>query len=288
MANYRNVLIPLDLALGSGFLSPAVRGILDFQEVEITLLHVVEAQPWMGRNAQTMRTMSELELFAHRQFRGARINRRIEWGRPADCILRAIDTAGADIVLLSAGRANGSNQAIGAVAAEVLAEAPCPVAIEWAVNAPVNRARVHPVCCALVFDGNEEAVLGEAVWAASRMRAPLKVLGALVPEGARSAILWDPDERVRASAALQRKLEAFCGSRAPGAEVHVGVGMAAPVISRALRFHGAGLLVTGGAADAPLAAESECPVLYIGDAKRRRAGNPAGSPRAEFRVRKTA
>ena len=46
--------------------------------------------PASARNGHTMRLMTELELFAHRQFREARISRRIEWGRPADCILNVI------------------------------------------------------------------------------------------------------------------------------------------------------------------------------------------------------
>ena len=148
MSNYNRVLIPIDLTPGVGPLTPAVRRLIDTNESEITLLHVVESQPWLGRNSHTVRLMTELELLAHRQFRGARISRRIEWGRPADCILNVIRTAGMDAVLLSAGYAPMGTNALGPVVTEVLAEAPCPVLLEWAITAPVNRARTQPVCCA--------------------------------------------------------------------------------------------------------------------------------------------
>ena len=105
MSKYNRVLIPIDLTLGRGALSPAVRQIVDTSEAEITLLHVVDSQSRPAGNDRTMRLMTELELFAHRQFREARITRRIEWGRPAESILNAIRAVRADVVLMSAGPA---------------------------------------------------------------------------------------------------------------------------------------------------------------------------------------
>ena len=286
MPNYKRVLIPMNLALGSGLLTPAVRRLIGIQDTEITLLHVVESQPWLGRDGQTTRLMSELEVFAHRQLRGARISRRIEWGRVADCILHTAESTRADVLLISAGRPG--ERAHSAIAAEVLAEVACPVLIEWMVSAPVNRARTQPVCCALELGGSELEVLGEAVWAASRMEAPLKVISALTPEGSHSALLWDPDERTRATAERLARVSEVCSRWAPEAEVQVGVGAPAYVVSRALRLHGAGLLVTGGEPDAPLAAESECPVLYVGGARARRAGHPGAGRQASMEQRRTA
>ncbi len=286
MANYKRVLIPMNLALGSGLLTPAVRRLIGIQDTEVTLLHVVESQPWVGRDGQATRLMTELEVFAHRQLRGARISRRIEWGRVADCILRTAESTGADVLLISAGRTGAGSHS--AVVAEVLAEVTCPVLIEWAVSAPVNRARTQPVCCALEPDGTELDVLGEAVAAAARMEAPLKVLSVLAPEGSHSALLWDPDERARATAEQLARVSELCRRWAPDAEVQVGVGIPASVVSRALRFHGAGLLVTGGGPEAPLAAESECPVLYVGGARARRAGHPGTRRQTAMEERRTA
>jgi nucleotide-binding universal stress UspA family protein len=288
MSNYKRVLIPIDLALGKATLTPAVRRIVDTSEAEITLLHVVESQPWLGRSGQTARLMTELELFAHQQFRGARISRRIEWGRPADCILNVIRDAGVDVVLMSAGHEPLGGSALGPVATEVLAGAPCPVLLEWAASAPVNQVRTHPVCCAIEFDGGEESVLREAVWAAARMDAPLKVMCALVPGGSRAALLWNPAEREREVSLILSRIEGLCDRWAPGAEVQVGVGLLVSVISRAIRLCEAGLLVTGGSREALLAAESECPVLYVGPGMRSRTGRPETSRPAEFAARRSA
>jgi nucleotide-binding universal stress UspA family protein len=218
--------------------------------------------------------MTELELLAHRQFRGARISRRIEWGRPADSILNVIRTGEMDAVLLSAGHAPMGANALGPVVTEVLAEAPCPVILKWAMTAPVNRARAQPVCCAIAFDGSEEAVLKEAVWAAERMEAPLKIVCVLEPGGSRAALLWEPSTRERETALLRSRIEAMRDRWAPGSPVQVGVGLPVSVFSRAIRQHGAGLLVSGGSREALLAAESECPVLYVGPGKRSRADRP--------------
>ena len=64
---YRRVLIPIDLTPGSLALAPAVRRIVDTRDTEITLLHVVEPKPWLGRAAHTLRLMNELEILAQRQ-----------------------------------------------------------------------------------------------------------------------------------------------------------------------------------------------------------------------------
>ncbi len=288
MSNYSRVLIPIDLTLGRGALSPAVQQIVDTSDAEITLLHVVDSQSRLARNSHTMRLMTGLELFGHRQFRSARIARRIEWGRPADCILNAIRATRADVVLMSAGPAPLAENALSPVATEVLAEAACPVLLEWPVTAPVNQARAHPVCCAVEFDRGEEAVLREAAWAAARMQAPLKLVCALVPGGAHMALLWDPEERDREIARVTSRMEALRDRCAPGAGVHVGVGLPVSVFSRAIRAYRAALLVTGSSHEALLAAESECPVLYVPAAKRMRAGRPEAARPAAFAAGRSA
>ena len=153
MSDYRRVLVAIDPAPGRQLTAPAVRRLIDTCDAEITMLHVVESQPWVGRAAHTLRLMTELEILANRRFRGASLSRRIEWGRPADCILNVLRSDRHDLVLMTG---------LGAVAAEVIAEAPCPVLPEWPVARPVNHARVHPVCCAIEWDGNETRLLHEA------------------------------------------------------------------------------------------------------------------------------
>ena len=288
MSKYNRVLIPIDLTLGRGALSPAVQQIVDTTDAEITLLHVVEPQSCLGRNDHTMRLMTELELFGHRQFRMARISRRIEWGRTADCILNAIRASRADVVLMSAGPAPLAGNALSPVASEVLAEAACPVLLEWPVSAPVNHARTHPVCCAIEFDRGEEAVMREAAWAAARMNAPLKLIYALVPGGPNMALLWDPDGRDREIARVRSRMEGLRDHWAPGADVHVGVGLPVSVFSRAIRAHRAALLVTGSSHEALLAAESECPVLYVPSARRMRVGRPEAVQPMAFAAGRTA
>jgi nucleotide-binding universal stress UspA family protein len=243
MSDYRRVLVAIDPTPGRQLATPAVRRLIDTRDAEITLLHVVESQPWVGRAAHTLRLMTELEILANRRFRGARLGRRIEWGRPADCILNVLRTDRHDVVLVTAD---------GPVAAEVLAEAPCPVLLEWPVARPVNRARVQPVCCAIEWDGNEAHLLEEAVRAAAQCEAPLILIE---------------------SAGMRSRVEELRDRYAPGATIHVEAGYPALTIGRALRYHGAGLLVAGGSRVAVMAAEGECPVLYAGPARSAKAAS---------------
>jgi nucleotide-binding universal stress UspA family protein len=269
MSDYRRVLIPIDLTTGRPPMAAAVRRIVDTSDAEITLLHVVESRPWAGRAGHTLRLMNELEILAQRKFRSASLVRRIEWGRPADCILNALRSGGADVVLMSAGGATPGGDPLGAVASEVLAEAPCPVLLEWPLAMPASRARVGPVCCAVEWDGSEGRVVSEAARAAECCAAPLILLCAVSPLGGDIAGL-----RSRAGKLRDRF--------ARGAEIRVEGGHPASVVSRALRFHGAGLLVAGGSRDMLLAAEGVCPVLYAGSA------GAEASMRPEFAARRSA
>jgi nucleotide-binding universal stress UspA family protein len=249
MSDYRRVLIPIDLRPGRQMMAAAVRRIVDTSDAEITLLHVVESEPWMGRAGQTLRLMNEMETLAYRRFRGARLVRRIAWGRPADCILRSVREDRPDVVLLAAGGASLGAHPLGPVASEVLAEAPCPVLLEWTINAPVNHARVQPVCCAVTPDGGEARLLREAVVLAERCAAPLVLI---------------------CGAEWRDHVTELRDRFAPGAAIHAAVGPASSMIARALRLHGAGLLLAGASREALLAAECQCPVLYEGPARQQR------------------
>ncbi len=248
MSVYRRVLIPIDLTPGGQDMAPAVRRIIDSGDTEITLLHVVEARPWSGRAGHALRLMNELEILEQRVYRGAGLVRRIEWGRPADCILGVLRSGGADVVLMTAAPVGADP--VGPVANEVLAEAPCPVLLDWPAAHPTNQARVQPVCCAVEWDGNEARVMREAVRVAESCGAPLIVLGVAA--------------RVGDAVALRARAGEFLRHVAPGAELQVEAGHPGAVIRRALRFHGAGLLVAGGSREVLLAAEGECAVLYTG------------------------
>jgi nucleotide-binding universal stress UspA family protein len=288
MSDYRRVLIPVDLTPGRQMMAPAVRRIVDTSDAEITLLHVVESQPWLGRAGNTIRLMNELDILAHRKFRGARLTRRIEWGRPADCILNVLRTDRLDFVLMTSGGSSLSGDPLGPVASEVITEATCPVLLEWAITAPVNQARAQPVCCAVELDGNEARVLREAAWAARRCAAALILLCPFTVAGARAAALLEPEAREREVARVRQRVEELRDRFAPGAAIQVEAGHPSSVVSRGLRLHGAGLLVAGGSRESLLAAESQCPVLYIGAARERYSARPEALEQYEFAIGRSA
>ena len=101
-------------------------------------------------------------------------------------------------------------------------------------------------------------------------------------------LLWDPEKRDLEIARVTTRLEALRDRLAPGARVHVGVGLPVSVYSRTIRAHRAALLVTGSSHEALLAAESECPVLYVPAAKRARAGRPEAARPTAFAAGRSA
>lgn len=288
MSIYRRVLIPVDLKPGRQMMAPAVRRIVDTRDAEITFLHVVESQPWVGRAGHTLRLMNELENLANRQFGGVRLARRIEWGRPADCILNVLRTDRLDVVLMGAGGPSLYGDPFGAVAAEVLAEAPCPVLLEWPDTARVTQARIQPVCCAVELDGDETRVLAEAARVAGHCEAPLILICPFTFDGARAAALLEWKAREREMARVRRRVEDLRDGFAPGAAIRIDPGHAASVISRALRLYDAVLLVTGNSREALRAAHGECPVLCINAAARQRSAGHEDVEDCEFATGRSA
>ena len=286
MSKYNRVLIPIDLTLGRGALSPAVQQIVDNSDAEITLLHVVDSQSRLGRNNRTLHLMTELELFGHRQFRRAQISRRIEWGRPVDCILNAIRAVRADVVLMSAGPAPLAGNALSPVVTDVLTEAACPVLLEWPVTAPVNHARDPP------------RVLRRRIRSRRGSRPARSRLGGGAHAGAAEIGLRARTRRRQHVAALGSgrtrprncprhvrvwKTCAIAGRPVPkctsawGCRSRYSAGPSGP--------HRAALLVTGSSHEALLAAESECPVLYVPSARRMRVGTARSGPAGGVRRR---
>ena len=277
MSEYRRVLIPVDL-MPERQMAPAVRRIVDPTNAEITLLHVVESQPWDSRARHTLRLMNELEILAHHRFKGARLVRRVEWGRPADCILNVLRNDRLELVFMGAENP---------VTAEVLADAPCPVLLEWASAPPINHVRTHPVCCAVELNGNEARVVREAARVAAGCAAPLILISAAPVAPVRPSMLWSVAERNDAVSALQNRLDQLREQYAPDATIVVETGNPEIVIARALRYHGASILVAAPSQDAIRAADSQCPVLAVPELRSRELEAPLGNA-AMQRLRRVA
>jgi nucleotide-binding universal stress UspA family protein len=147
---YKRVLVPLDGSALAEAILPFVEQVAGPLGAEVILLRVVEPVSAAGAIATagvvppTAYALSELE--AKRYLvkaeprlvkKGLRVRTRIALGPPADAILGAIHTSGADLVAMTTHGRSGLGRALfGSVAESVLRASPVPVLL---VRAPARR-----------------------------------------------------------------------------------------------------------------------------------------------------
>ena len=250
MSDYRRVLVAVDPTPGRQMIATTVRRMVDTSDAEITILHVVESQPWMGRAAHTLRLMNGARnpvqspvprgepLAAHRMGPARGLHSECDSYRPRGC--------GADATGGDAGRGRGRRGA---------RRSSCPVLLEWPVTAPVNHARVNPSAA----PSNSMA----AKTACSTRRPGLGALrGAADPDRARSARRGESGCALGRGCARARNRQPSRAGR--GASRSLRTRRHDPDRDRPsgvrdesrAAFHGAGLLVAGGSRASVLAARA--------------------------------
>lgn len=263
MFTFHHALFPVDFSSGCQALAPTVRRMVEVWRVDVTLLHVIDEERWLGRRHEQERLMRQMQTIAGDGPQARYFGFRLDRGRPAGRILEYIRAHPIDLVVIPAG---GTGRPMGSVADQVLAEASCPVWLDW--GAARSRAATgmdaRRVCCALELGESDETVLGTAAKMAAELGAKLSLIHALAPTaGKRPVYLWDPGIREREVAQVVRRLDGLRHRFSPPAEAIVEVGRSSEVVGRALHSRDAGLLVTGNCREAILAAHSECPVLRL-------------------------
>lgn len=267
MSTIRNVLLPLDVSPVCPALAPTVRRMVETWSAEVTLLHIVQNNDSTGRKRQLERLMTQMGMIGGKHGCAAYLHCRMERGVPADRILEHVRENAVDLIVLSSGGSpNPQGFPIGSVSDRLLNEAPCPVWLEWSSARSRQAAGMsaQSVTCALELKGFDEPVLRQAAEIAIDLGARLRVIHALFPApGEPLAVLWSGSAREHARRLAHQRIAALCSNVFPSAEIVVEVGSSHTVISRALRRKETGLLVTGNARAAILAAESACPVLRV-------------------------
>ncbi len=261
MSTIRRVLFPVDFSAGCEVLAPTVRKMVEAWRVDVTLLHVIGERQW--RRHELERFMLQMKAIAGDEPLARYYSCRLERGDPGDRILEYVRANSVDLVVIPAG---GSWRPIGSVADQVLAEAPCPVWMDWgAARSPATAGMdAQQVCCALELSESDESVLGMAARLAAELGAGLSVIHAMPPTAGKPPVyLWDVQVREREVARAQRRLDGLRRRFSPTADVLVEVGHSSVVVSRALQSREAGLLVTGNSREAIFAAEAQCPVLRL-------------------------
>src|SRR6185437_12962334 len=101
MSTIRRVLFPIDFSRGTQALVPTVRRMVESWHAEVTLLHVIETNPWLGQKQALGHLMERMKTMAD-ELRDRRVTYRVERGAPGERILEYLRTKGVDLVVMSA------------------------------------------------------------------------------------------------------------------------------------------------------------------------------------------
>lgn len=264
----QRVLFPVDFSSGSQALVPTVRRMIESWHAEVILMHVIETGDWPAQRQELSHLMARLRSIAEDGLHSRRVTLRLEQGDPAERILEHIRWKSVDLVVTSAaGSPHAHASPIGPVADEVLTKAPCSVWLDWgsARSRPQAGMYARRVACALGLNDSDEYVLSEATDISGNLEAGLTVIHVVCPSSDKPIALLR-DQRIRDGVLerAKRRIEGLLRFVNPAAELAVEVGSPQAVVSRILQNDGMGLLITGNAREAILAARHECPVLRLG------------------------
>jgi len=261
----RRILFPVDFSNHPFAVPPAIEELIDGPNVELVLLHVLDAVcPSASKLAYRI---DGLDLLARRHFRHCKVTRRVDYGQPASRILEYIRSNDIGMVVMPARDSEGFGKGpLGRVSSQVLAEASCPLWLEWRCAAPKKRERFSAasICCAVDGASLDEQIVREAAAVADRLGGKLTIVSPIEPEPKRYAVplprpITPAPEFLRETDRINR----LRARVAPHAEVMVTTGWREAVISRALRGRRADLLIAGDCGATVLAAEGTCPVLRL-------------------------
>lgn len=276
MSSIQRVLFPVDFSPAYQSLVPTVRRMIEYWSAEVTLLHMIGASTWPDQRQELEQITAKMRTMA-RHLGDRCVKFRLERGVPGERVLEYVRTHQIDLVAIAARGSGPRRGAIGSVADQILAEAPCLVWLDWGWTRPHSRAGMYAsrVVCALANDESDEHVLHQAEEVSGNLNAALTVIQAVSDPPRRSLSLLRDQRGRDAAVALARKRIANLHRRlvAPF-EVAIETGSHTAVVSDVIQRQAAGLLVTGNLREAILGAESECPVLRVAPPVAEAAGAP--------------
>jgi nucleotide-binding universal stress UspA family protein len=141
MLTFRHLLFPVDFSSGCQALASTVRRMVEVWSVDVTLLHPIDEELWLGRPLELERLMRQMKAIAGDGPQARFFGFRLERGQPAVRILEYVRAHPIDLVVIPAG---GTSPPVGSMTDQVLAEASCPVWLDWARCAALRRPAWMP------------------------------------------------------------------------------------------------------------------------------------------------
>ena len=263
-SNHR-ILFPVDFSKRPFAVPQAAREVIDRPNIEIVLLHVIDGG--VPSASEFADRMEYLDLLARRHFSHSVVIRRLDHGRPAERILDYLHKSEIEMAVIHARESDGFGKgSLGRVANRILAEADCPVWLEWR---PARHKKLAPsaaprICCAIDGVRQAQELIRDATIIADRLNGDLTVISSIQPGPKGAAALFRGSETGGEEVLCETERIGKLRRRiAPWADVRVAAGWREAVIGHAVRDLGGDLLITGDCREAVLAAEGTCPVLRL-------------------------
>lgn len=248
---FENILFPVDFSHRSEALIPFVAATASRFQTKLTLVHVLEMprteeEPPFADLAEEF--SRKLRAFGADAFAGRFVHHALRTGRPAKEIVRHIEEASIDLVLMPThGFTRFRQLLLGSVTASVLHNAACPVWTTAHSEEPGSvHADVRSVVCAIDMSASSTDVLAKAKEVATAYGAALRVVHSVPAVDPRffSEVAAHAHRFLVTSAQRAYPPIAAAAGVSEGLEVLEGQGLAASIAAKC-KESGADLLVIG-------------------------------------------
>lgn len=289
MLSFNTILFPVDFSdrcRGAAHYVEAVAGRFNSK---LILLHVLETtigQPgdldfgglatslqWEDRAA---RTQELLASFLKDELAILNVERRLETGDPARCIVKVAQSDNVDVIMLPTHGYGGFRRFIlGSVTAKVLHDADCPVwtGVHMEEAPPLEAIAIRHVLCALDLTPRSEPIVAAGAQLAEEYGAELTLVHAVPGSEAIPEKLMDCELRRHLMAQAREQLLTFASKAGVKATLCVESGEVAEAVDACAKSRKADLVVIGRSRQGgfgrlrthsyAIIRESPCPVLSI-------------------------
>ena len=287
MQTFEKILFPVDMSDNCTATVPYVEALAKKFNSELTLLHVLEIPPayftdWYGYmslvDTQAIRDarQAEFDQYLKDHFTGLRVRRVLDEGDPSRIIIKYSEDHATDLIMMPThGYGVFRSLLLGSVTAKVLHDALCPV---WTAvhveQAPPSAGTFERIVCAVDLSDASIATMRFASRLSHEFKAKLWLAHAVPAPEAGPERYFDADLQRALEEDARATIEKTQRQAGIEAQLCLGAGNVAHVVSEAATHHNADLVIVGrGHAIRPLGRlrtnvysiirQSPCPVISV-------------------------
>lgn len=258
MQTFEKILFPADMSDNCTATVPYVEALARKFNSEVTLLHVLEIPPayftdWYGYmslvDTQAIRDarQAEFDQYLKGHFTGLRVRRVLDEGDPSRIIIKYSEDHATDLIMMPThGYGVFRSLLLGSVTAKVLHDALCPV---WTAvhveQAPPSAGTFERIVCAVDLSDASIATMRFASRLSHEFNAKLWLAHAVPAPEAGPERYFDADLQRALEEDARGTIEKMQRQAGIEAQICLGAGNVAHIVSEAATHHNADLVIVG-------------------------------------------